>query len=238
MGFEIRLKSRLEANRIEQKRLEHVRPWQRLQQYQPKTILDIGANDGLSARIFRELMPGVKILSFEPLFSCFQQVEAVLQQNPPGRAFHFALGDSNEESVIHRNEFTPSSSFLPLDSVHEQSFPQSINTVAEIVQIKRLDDICESLGIVNPFVAKIDVQGFEDKVLQGGQKTFSRASAVVVELSSVSLFKGQPLFDDVHRQMRDLGFVFCGVVDQMQSPVDGRILQFDALYENLELVSR
>ena len=231
-GLEIRLKSRLEANRREEKRLAHVRPWQQLQCYEPNTILDIGANDGLSARIFRELMPQVKILSFEPLFSCFQQVDRDLRRNPPGQAFHFALGDTNEESVIQRNVFTPSSSFLPLDSVHEQSFPQSVDTVPEAVQIKRLDDVCESLGIIPPFVVKIDVQGFEDKVLKGGEKTFRRASAIVIELSSVSLFKGQPLFDDVHQQLRDLGFFFRGVVDQMQSPVDGRILQFDALYEN------
>lgn len=237
-GLEIRLKSNLEARWREEKRVSHVRPWQQLQLYQPKTILDIGANDGLSARIFRELMPDATILSFEPLLNCFEQVEDVLRRNPPGKAFRFALGDSNEESVIHKNVFSPSSSFLPLDSAHEQSFPQSVNTVPEIVQVKRLDDVSESLGIIPPFVVKIDVQGFEDKVLKGGERTLRRASAIVVELSSISLFKGQPLFDDVHSQLRDLGFFFRGVVDQMPSPVDGRILQFDALYENGALQSQ
>ena len=58
------------------------------------------------------------------------------------------------------------------------------------------------------------------------------AAAIVVELSSYPLYAGQPSFADVHDQLDKLGFVFRGTIDQMLSPKDGRILQFDGLFEN------
>ena len=39
---------------------------------------------------------------------------------------------------------------------------------------------------------------------------------------------------DVHQQLEALGFVFRGTIDQMLSPKDGRILQFDGLFENMK----
>ena len=237
-GIELRLQSRLREAYVEEKRLATIRPWKQLQRYNPSTILDIGANDGHSVRVFRELMPDVTIHSFEPLEDCFQQVQAELQKNPPGKAHHFALGDCEETTVIHRNDYTPSSSLLPMDQLHRDEFPKSANTREEQIQVRRLDDVAPDLKLDGPIVAKIDVQGFEDRVIRGGEKTFDNVMAIVVELSSYPLYEGQPSFADVHDQLDQLGFVFRGTVDQMFSPNDGRILQFDGLFENRRLADQ
>ncbi|MEQ9409398.1 MAG: FkbM family methyltransferase [Fuerstiella sp.] len=231
-GLEVRLKSRLQEIRAEEKRLRQVLPWKQLLQYAPGTILDIGANDGYSARLFRELMPDVTIYSFEPLADCFLQVDETLAAQPPGRAFHMALGDTDETTVIHRSRSTPSSSLLPMDPLHQHEFPHTADGTKETIQVRRLDDVAAELDIVQPLIAKIDVQGFEDRVIRGGEKTLSEAAAIVVELSSYELYAGQPSFSDVHHQLEQLGFVFRGTIDQMLSPKDGRILQFDGLFEH------
>ncbi len=235
MGLDIRRQSKLHEAYVEEKRLANVRPWQQLERYNPATILDIGANDGHSVRVFRELMPTVTIHSFEPLSDCFVQVQTELKKCPPGSAHHFALGDRDETSLIHRNDYTPSSSLLPMDELHREEFPKSANSREEKIQVRRLDDVAPDLNLVEPIVAKIDVQGFEDRVIRGGEKTFQRAAAIVVELSSYPLYEGQPSFADVHDQLASIGFVFRGTVDQMLSPKDGRILQFDGLFENIRL---
>lgn len=36
--------------------------------------------------------------------------------------------------------------------------------------------------------------------------------------------------------LQELGFVFRGTIDQMLSPRDGRILQFDGLFENSSIM--
>lgn len=231
-GFDVRLKRRLGQARAEEKRLARMAPWKQLLRYRPATVLDIGANDGHSVMLFREIMPSVTIYSFEPLAICFQQVAAVLKANPPGRALQIALGEKEETSVIHRNDYTPSSSLLTMDQLHRDEFPYTATATEETIQIKRLDDVAPDLQIILPLIAKIDVQGFEDQVIRGGERTLQQAAAIVVELSSYPLYEGQPSFADVHHQLTLLGFVFRGVLDQMLSPKDGRILQFDGLFEN------
>ncbi|MCA9051737.1 MAG: FkbM family methyltransferase [Planctomycetaceae bacterium] len=233
-GLDVRLQSRLWEAHLEEKRLATICPWRKLLRYNPATILDIGANDGHSVRVFRELMPDVTIHSFEPLEDCFLLVEAELKKRPPGRAHHFALGDREETTVIHRSDYTPSSSLLPMDALHREEFPKSASSREEQIQVKRLDDVAALLDLRGPVVAKIDVQGFEDRVIRGGEQTLASAAAVVVELSSYPLYEGQPTFADVHQQLEALGFVFRGTIDQMLSPKDGRILQFDGLFENMK----
>ena len=234
-GLDVRLQSRVRQAWAEEKRLAQLQPWKQLLRYNPATILDIGANDGHSARVFRELMPDVTIFSFEPLADCFAQVSAELEASPPGKAFHCALGDTDETTVIHRNDYSPSSSLLPMDSLHREEFPNTAKASEETIRVRRLDDLIPELSITSPLVAKIDVQGFEDRVIRGGRQTLKQAAAIVVELSSYPLYTGQPSFADVHDQLAELGFVFRGTIDQMLSPKDGRILQFDGLFENRNL---
>ena len=235
-GVEIRLQSTVQQLRSAEKADAMIQPWRQLMRYSPKTILDIGANDGYSVTLFRQIFPDARIVSFEPLADCFQIVQTKIQEHPPGKAFHCALGDADESSIIHRSEFTPSSSLLPMDQIHREEFPHSARSTEEKITVRRLDGMLSELKLESPFIAKLDVQGFEDRVIRGGEQTFRKASAIVVELSAYSLYKGQATFSGVHSQLESMGFVFRGTIDQMYGPKDGRILQFDGLFENTQVV--
>ncbi len=238
LGIEIRLIRNVDANREREKRDAVKQKWAMLKRYAPKSILDIGANGGQSAALLLELFPGVPICSFEPLADCFRQVETFLSDNGPGKAFHYALGDATETTTIHRSEFSPSSSLLAMDSLHKSEFPQTANSRLEEIEVRRLDDLADEMSLEPPIVIKVDVQGFEGRVIAGGKETFGRAAALVIELTSYPLYQSQSTFEDVQDQLQVLGFVFRGVIDQMHSPKDGRILQFDALFENAGRISQ
>lgn len=238
VGVEVRLASNVAENRQREKREAVIQQWSLLRRYLPGTILDIGANEGQSAVLLRQLFPDAAIYSFEPLSDCHQKVADFLSANGPGEAFHCALGDSNETSTIHRNEFSPSSSLLPMDSMHKNEFPKTTESRPEQIDVKRLDDLASTLDLTDPFVIKVDVQGFEGPVIRGGSETFRRAHAVVIELTSYPLYESQSTFEEIQQQLYSLGFVFRGVIDQMHSPKDGRILQFDALFENAKLLNQ
>lgn len=231
-GVEIRLHRNIERAYAAEKAEAFVRPWRLLLRYKPATILDIGANDGYSVSLFRKIFPTARILSFEPLEDCFRLVQSRISELPPGKAYRCALGDEDGTSVIHRSDFSPSSSLLPMDVVHQIEFPHTAITREETITIRRLDSMVDELELDGPFIAKIDVQGFEDRVIRGGEQTLRKALAIVVELSTYSLYKQQAAFADVHSQLEKMGFVFRGTIDQMFSPKDGRILQFDGLFEN------
>ncbi|QDV83004.1 FkbM family methyltransferase [Planctomycetes bacterium TBK1r] len=232
VGMEVRLKRNVAEAQRRQKREAVVRQWALLHRYRPNAILDIGANEGQSAILLRELFPQVAIYSFEPLADCYEKVADFLRNNGPGKAFHCALGDSNGRTAIHRSQFSPSSSLLPMNTLHQQEFPKTAESWTEEVAVERLDEIAVSLDLMEPLVIKVDVQGFEEPVIRGGAETFRRASAIVIELTSYPLYEFQSTFETVQDQLQTLGFVFRGVIDQMHSPNDGRILQFDALFEN------
>ena len=131
---------------------------------------------------------------------------------------------------MNLNEFTPSSSFLKMNESHTTSFTYAVNTTQCNIQVKRLDDIASSLNLTVPFLVKIDVQGFEDKVLSGGLETIKNAAIIIVEVSFKELYENQPLFDKIYQTVTKLGFNYSGNFEQLLSPATNEILQADALF--------
>ena len=133
---------------------------------------------------------------------------------------------------MNRNSFSPSSSLLEMEPLHVAEMPQTADVTRELVKIRRLDDVSRDLSVSLPLAIKIDVQGYEEPVLRGGALTVQSAAVVVVEVSSYPLYRGEATFDTIYELMQGYGFAYRGNVDRWLSPRDGRILQFDALFEN------
>ena len=55
---------------------------------------------------------------------------------------------------------------------------------------------------------KLDVQGAELDVLNGGDRVLADALVVHTEVEFVEMYKGQPLFAEVDQRLRRSGFVF------------------------------
>ena len=119
-----------------------------------------------------------------------------------------------------------------MDDLHRNEFPHSSESKPEEVEIRRLDDALADVDLGAKPILKVDVQGFETQVIQGGTRVLRSTAAVVIELTSYPLYQEQSTFEGVQSQLENLGFVFRGTIEQMHSPKDGRILQFDALFEN------
>ncbi|HEX8336855.1 MAG TPA: FkbM family methyltransferase [Pyrinomonadaceae bacterium] len=198
-----------------------------------RTVLDIGANKGQFARLAREVFPGAAIYSFEPLPDCFEALKTAL---PAGADFHpvnCAIGEAEGTLEFRRALHTPSSSFLKMTGLHEEAFPESTGGQEErtlSVAVRTLDSVAAELPLRENILIKIDVQGYEDRVLAGGARTLGRATAVIMETSFLRLYEGQPLFDDIYRTMLGLGFDFQGNMEQMVSPADGRVVQADSIF--------
>ena len=194
------------------------------------TVFDIGANIGQFAMKIHAIVPDAWIFSFEPLEEPFKQLQTNLGSVPKFRAFHCALGDSNTTEAMHRNEFAPSSSLLAMTEVHKKAFPYTVHETRETVEVRRLDDVAGDLCLQDNILVKIDVQGYEDKVILGGARLIARAKLIVVEVSFQTLYERQPLFDEIYRSLRSKGFAYIGNLDQTSSPLDGSMLQADAIF--------
>ena len=88
----------------------------------------------------------------------------------------------------------------------------------------------KGINLNDNMLVKIDVQGYEDRVIRGGQDTISRAEIVIVETSFQCLYEGQPMFEYIYEVLTKMGFSYRGALEQISNPIDGGILQADSLF--------
>jgi FkbM family methyltransferase len=205
--------------------------WERwLRSLEIKTILDIGANQGQFALKALKIFGNITIHSFEPLNDCYEELLLLCERYPSLHAHHIAIGDNNEQSNIYRSSFAPSSSLLKMDERHKTLFPHSSGITEERINVSRLDDAVVDLELTPNILLKMDVQGYEDRVIKGGMNTFMLAKAVISEVNFDRLYKNQADFDTVHRLLHDLGFMFGGLFNVNFDKSTGCPIFADAFY--------
>ncbi len=129
---------------------------------------DVGANVGAYSLIGAHLLKSGKILSFEPGFANF----ATLSKNIIKNSFQekiipiqVALSDKNGFTTMH---FSTLESGGAKHALIRESLPTS-NSLT--IQTQSLDDFIEKYGAPAPTLMKIDVDGGEWDVVQGGRRT-------------------------------------------------------------------
>ena len=194
------------------------------------TVLDVGANVGEFTCIYHELFPNAEIFAFEPLPNCYRQLQERTKNRNNIHCYNVGLGNEDGSMEIHESDWHPASSFREMDSLHKMNYPHSSGSKDLTVNIKRLDDVLEGEKLVDNIFIKMDVQGFEDEVIKGGNKIFSKAKVIIVEVSFEQLYKGEPLFHGLYSLLEPLGFKFAGNLKQSVNKKDGRYLQADCIF--------
>ena len=195
-----------------------------------RTVLDVGANRGQFAGRVRKILPNATIHSFEPLPRAFEALQRIAARDPLLFAYATALGDADGETEMHENSFSPSSSLLPMTQAHIRAFPGTERTRPVHVSVTRLDSWVPACELVEPMMIKLDVQGYEDRVLAGGEATLKKVRTLILETSFRELYQGQLLFDDLHAFLRKLGFRCAGFEDVLRDRDSGMTLQADAVF--------
>ena len=202
-----------------------------LQNMDIKTVIDVGANIGQAARMFHDILPNAFIYSFEPLHECFLQLNSNMVDVPNFKAFNIALGDKEGEKNIYRNEDLPSSSLLKMNKLCKKIYPFASRETIETIEVKTLDSVVNELALEDNILLKIDVQGFEERVLRGGMNTLSRVKVIIIETMFQELYEGQPLFSDTYDFLQKMGFIYSGNFgNESKSPIDGATLQADSIF--------
>ena len=185
-----------------------------------QTVMDVGAHAGEFAQRLRGILPDADLISFEPLQEPFAKLTERFKGQPNCRSIRCSLGEKAGQHETITMNTPPSSSLLPMATLHKQSFPFAIKKETKRMEVVGCQMIRE-LNLRDPLLLKLEVQGFEDKVSAGED---------VVEVSVQPLYEGGPLFDDVYWLLKQHGFTYNGNFEQLSSPRDGRILQADAIF--------
>ena len=202
-----------------------------LQSQKIDLVIDVGANSGQYGRLLRSIGYAGRIHSFEPMNSAWHQLQKTRAGDPKWSATQAALGETSGTMTLHVSENSISSSLLDLLPEHELNAPRSRYVSQEPVRLCRLDDIFNDIrGDAAHTWLKLDVQGFEDKVLAGAEVSLASISMIQMELSLTPLYLGQRTFLPLCDYLQERHFELVGVEAGFQERETGVLLQLDGIF--------
>ena len=136
-------------------------------------FIDIGSNVG-SYTILASAVIGAKSVSFEPIPTTYEKLCTNIKlNNLENKVLTYNLGLGETEGLL---QFTSNKNCCNHAIAQGESSKHTVD-----VQVKTLDQML----IKNPSIIKIDVEGYETLVLNGGEETLQNSNlyAVIMELN-------------------------------------------------------
>lgn len=171
-------------------------------------ILDVGSHHGWFFHCWKDWCPDAEIHAFEPRKEAADVSLKLYGDDPTLVVNNVAVGEEEGEAEFQVLEGSKvSSSFLE----HNQETWETVGFgTGEIsrrtVPIITVDAYCAEHEIDSVYLMKIDVQGFEEKVLRGAKKTLPKIDHIFVESAIQPLYKDAPDFTDIYRFLHARGF--------------------------------
>lgn len=177
------------------------------------TIFDVGANAGQSALEFERKLPPATIYSFEPLPATFERLTCNVAGHSRVKPINAALGEAPGRHTLFLTQDSLTHSLLPTARQAKDYLGGMMDRSGEIqVQTSTLDDFVRQERIQHIDLLKLDVQGFELRVLRGAAQTLAarRISMLFAEVNFVPLYEGQAYFHEVYQHLLAQDFKVVG----------------------------
>lgn len=196
-----------------------------------RTVVDVGAHKGQFALFALERFPAAAIICIEPLDEPRRMLGLAVSQPDRVQVLKVAASNRNRDRVqMHVSRLDDSSSLQLIGPQQVAAFPGTEEASRTWVPTARLDSLIAVEELRGPALLKIDVQGHEYEVLEGGDSLLRSFRQIVVEVSFAELYKGQKLAGDVTSLLQRAGLSLAGVFN-VKVDRSGRCLQADFLFE-------
>lgn len=200
------------------------------------TVLDVGANVGQFSLLVTTLHPAATIYAFEPLAGPANVFQRLFARQTNVHLYQVAIAPSSGPSSMFVSARNDSSSLLPITTVQTSTFPGTQALRSEEVRLARLDECLSEADIIAPALLKLDVQGFELEALHGCESLLHLLGHVLVEVSFLQFYGGQPLASDIITYLTAQGFALVGVYNITYNST-GLCVQCDCLFTRAVNVS-
>ena len=190
--------------------------------FQPKVIFDVGAAKGYWSELATHFFPNSEFYLVDPLKPNEPRLQELCAQYPNIHYFINAAGDQEGELVINVTPDLDGSSLL--------SFNRERQPEDHVVNVITLDSLLERGLAQPPQLVKMDVQGYELKALNGGQRLFETAEVFILEISLFEFMPGTPLFHEVVAYMAQRGYRVFDLAGFLRRPFDDDLGQVDLVF--------
>lgn len=164
-------------------------------------LMDIGSNFGYySVTLANQLGGDCRVDAFEPFPDTFAKLQGNIALNSLDciRAHQFAIGDI--PGVFH---------MLPVEGNTGAAYVVggAGNEQGTAVNVKTLDQFVAEQGIRRLDFVKIDVEGYEYAVLEGGRQTFGTLHPpIMIEVCPENLARQNKSVDELMAKLREYGY--------------------------------
>lgn len=191
--------------------------------FEPKSILDIGANTGQFYREISQIFPDAYYFLIEGNDGCEIPLKSI------GVDYSIAMLSDCEKLVNYyirdgeplctgNSIYKENSTFYDDDKIIVVQ--KQTKTLPQILNDKLFDLI------------KIDVQGSELDIIKGGLDMIKLSKGVLMEVSLVEFNQGAPRKQEVVDFMKDIGFESVEIIANINHPVFHTLIQEDVLFLN------
>lgn len=173
-------------------------------------ILDIGANQGQTAKKLIDLFPFSDIHCFEPVKDTF----AILQENVKGiknvHLHNCAFGLQQSEKIIYHQSNSEWNSLS--SSINVKPFA---NEKSEIIKVDTIDNFVYLNNITKIHLLKSDTEGYELEVLSGAAKSLADQiiDLIYVEVGFSKTDSQHNFWSEVTGFLNGYNYVFLGIFE-------------------------
>ena len=211
-------------------------------------VIDVGANNGQYGEMLRDLGFEGWILSFEPLPDAFAELERRLARDDRWLGLPLALGDAEATAELNVSRNSVFSSLHAPNARGRDQFSPRIDVVDTIeVAVRRLDDVLPELlermrpgaggttasgrPDLSPYrcLLKMDTQGHDAAVLDGGREAAAQSLALHSELSVAGIYEDLPDYLEMLGRYRALGFELTGIYPAERDRHTGHVVELDCI---------
>lgn len=157
-----------------------------------ETIFDVGANHGDFARAASHCHAAAHVWLFEPLPDLWPGLHHLAARQTNWSVLGIALGNATGQHLLQVADDDSIGSLLGFSDEYRRANPGSGEHRTIECTVETLDDFCVREGIASIDLLKIDVEGFEFEVLEGGRSMLRQTKALIIEVSLIRRAGGTP----------------------------------------------
>lgn len=191
------------------------------------TIVDIGAHNGDFIGYFEKVYKINEAFLFEPIPECIANLQ---KRFPHYQIYPLAVSNCEGVTQFNLNDNLETSSILDFNETSDLDNVSVSKKTSIPVKTDKLDNILE-LQTKQIDILKIDVQGLEHLVIQGGIETLKRIKLIYVEVSFSKLYVGSSDFFEIFDLLNKNDFRLFEIFPAHRSS-KGILLQGNAIFFN------
>ncbi|WP_445454352.1 FkbM family methyltransferase [Flavobacterium sp. 25HG05S-40] len=161
--------------------------------FEPKHIVDVGANHGKWTRSALKFFPNASITMVEPQYWLKESIQDVLDANPNVKLHSYGAGEAEGSFTFTVADEDVSSSFnYSAAEAKERGYKQ---LELPIITLNKL--LAES-NLPTPDLIKIDAEGIDIQVLKGASNYLGKTEIIMVEASVLNKSYNNSLLETIN----------------------------------------